>query len=211
MGSMGTKRLVSPRKAPTQRRSRELVDTILKATTRVLVKEGYEGCNTNRIAEVAGVSVGSVYQYFPNKEALVTRVMERHQERVQAVVIGHLAELEDASLDEAAKTLVRAMIDAHRVEPKLHQVLVEQVPRIGALKRLREFRDAYEPLIASWLEAHRERLRLDELDPAETAWLLVGAVDGVLNRVLSQRPQSLEDGSLERILTRLITHYLRTG
>lgn len=205
---MRKRRAVSPRKTPSQRRSRELVDSIVKATTRVLVREGYEGCNTNRIAEVAGVSVGSVYQYFPNKEALVTMVMERHQERVHAIVLEHLAELEDASLEVAARTLVRAMIDAHRVEPKLHQVLVEQVPRIGAMKRLREFLAAYEPLIASWLEAHRSRLHLDVDDPAESAWLLIAAVEGVLNRALSQRPQALEDGTLERVATRLIVRLL---
>jgi len=83
---MASHRPVSLRKEPSQRRSKELVDIIVKATTRVLLKDGYEGCTTNRVAEVAGVSIGSVYQYFPNKESLVVRVMERHQQKLFTVM-----------------------------------------------------------------------------------------------------------------------------
>ncbi|MBE2251350.1 MAG: TetR family transcriptional regulator [Myxococcus sp.] len=204
---MARQRPVSPRKEPSQRRSRELVDLIVKATTRVLLKHGYEGCTTNRVAEVAGVSIGSVYQYFPNKDALVVRVMERHQEKLLGVMTEHLASLKDASLEEAVKTLVHAMLDAHRIEPKLHRVLREQVPRIGALKALHEQHSAYEPLVTAWLDAHREALPV--ADPAVATWVLIAAVDGVLGRVLVDRPGWLEQQQLARELERLIVAYLR--
>ena len=80
--------LTKPRKAASQVRSRATVDALVEATARILVKEGFDKASTNRIADVAGVSVGSLYQYFPSKEALVAAVAERHQqerapERVQ--------------------------------------------------------------------------------------------------------------------------------
>lgn len=204
---MARKRLVSPRKEPSQRRSRELVDIILKATTRVLLKDGYEGCTTNRVAEAAGVSIGSVYQYFPNKESLVVRVMERHQEKLRAVLTEHLLTLQDATLPRAVKTLVRAMLDAHRVEPKLHRVLMEQVPRIGALKALHAQHAAYEPLVVAWLESHQDQL--DVPDAKMATWMLIAAVDGVLQRVFVDRPSSLDEEQLATELERLIVSYLR--
>ena len=67
-----------PRKLPQQDRSRVTVQAILEATTHILTEEGYEKANTNRIAERAGVSIGSLYQYFPNKESLLTALIEQH-------------------------------------------------------------------------------------------------------------------------------------
>lgn len=207
MTGMPRRSVVSPRKSPSQERSRELVDVLLKATARVLVKEGYEGCTTNKVAEVAGVSIGSVYQYFPNKEALVVQVMERHQEKLRAVMAQHLAALQGSSLEAAARTLVRAMLDALRVEPRLHRVFREQVPRIGALKALQAQSAAYEPLVTAWLEAHRDQLGVS--DPAMATWVLIAAVDGVVGRVLVDRPSWLEQEQLAFELERLIVSYLK--
>ena len=72
---MARKPLTKPRKKASQGRSRALVDTLIEATARILVREGFDKASTNRIAEKAGVSVGSLYQYFPSKEALVAAVM----------------------------------------------------------------------------------------------------------------------------------------
>lgn len=71
--------VLRPRKSPQQARSAATIEVILEAATRVLTEESLSGFNTNRIAQVAGVSVGSVYQYFPNKAALVTTLIERTQ------------------------------------------------------------------------------------------------------------------------------------
>jgi AcrR family transcriptional regulator len=203
---MAARRPVSPRKAPSQARSRELVDVLLKATTRVLLKDGYEGCTTNRVAEVAGVSIGSLYQYFPNKDALVVKVMERHQEKLRGVMTAHLEALHGATLPAAVKVLVQALLEALRVEPKLHRVFREQVPRIGALKALHEQNAAYEPLVTAWLEAHRDQVKV--ADPAAATWVLIAAVDGVIARVLVDRPSWLEQEQLGLELERLIVSYL---
>ena len=70
-----------PRKSASQKRSQATVETLLDATARVLTREGYDRASTNRIAAKAGVSVGSLYQYFPNKEALVAALVARHNRK----------------------------------------------------------------------------------------------------------------------------------
>ena len=83
----------TPRKRPRQARSRATVDAILEATAQVLVAEGYDKTSTNRVAERAGVSVGSVYQYFPNKEALVGELVDRYSREIMDMVFGRLTAL----------------------------------------------------------------------------------------------------------------------
>src|SRR5262245_42862679 len=124
----------SPRKSASQARSRAVVDALIGATTRVLVKDGYDRATTNRIARVAGVGIGPLYQYFPSKEALVAAVIDRHTTEMRAVVRGSLVKVALRPLDVAVPELVRVMIDAHRVSPELHRVLVEQTPRLGRLE-----------------------------------------------------------------------------
>ncbi|MDP1823490.1 MAG: TetR/AcrR family transcriptional regulator [Archangium sp.] len=203
---MAPKRRAAPRKKPLQRRSREMVEVLVDATTRVLLKDGYEACTTNRVAEVAGVSIGSVYQYFPNKESLVVAVMERHQAQLQAAMVERLSQLGDADLSTAVHAMMGAMLEVQRLQPRLHRVLLEQVPRIGALRRLHELNNEYAPMIEAWLEAHRGELGITS--PSVAAYVLIGAVEGVLQRVLMEKPGWLELGLLQEHLTRLVLSYL---
>jgi AcrR family transcriptional regulator len=203
---MATHRAVSPRKGARQDRSKKTVGVILQATARVLVQEGYEACTTNRVAAAAGVSIGSLYQYFPNKESLVVAVMERHLEELQAAMAERLLALAGADLPTAVREMIRALLETQQLKPRLHRVLLEQVPRIGALRRLHELHGHYQPLVAAWLEAHADALAVKE--PQVAAYVLIGAVEGVLTRVMLERPGWLDEGVLERQLTRLVLAYL---
>src|SRR5262245_53276821 len=102
-----------PRKRPLQTRSRETVEAILTATARILVREGFDRLSTNRVADAAGVSIGSLYQYFPSKEALVAELGERHVEEMVAIVEGELARIASAPLPVAARRTVEALLRAH--------------------------------------------------------------------------------------------------
>ena len=82
---MARKLQTSPRKVASQERSRSTVNALIEATARILKKDGYDQASTNRIAEVAGVGIGSLYQYFPSKEALVAAVIDRHIREVSEV------------------------------------------------------------------------------------------------------------------------------
>ena len=96
---MPNKPPTKPRKLPKQSRSRVTVEAILAATTHILVEEGYDKANTNRIAERAGVSIGSLYQYFPNKKSLITALMDQHAQEMAELVGAKLDRLFDSPLE----------------------------------------------------------------------------------------------------------------
>ena len=105
---MARKPLTKPRKIASQDRSRATVDVLVEATARILVKEGFDEASTNRIAAAAGVSIGSLYQYFPGKDALVAAVIDRHTEDLMQVVRGALAEVMELPLETAVRRIVSA-------------------------------------------------------------------------------------------------------
>src|ERR1700759_2137679 len=103
---MARRPLTNPRKQASQERSRATVDALVEATARILVREGFDKASTNRIAEAAGVSVGSLYQYFPSKEALVAAVIDRHSQEIMRTVRGELADAMKQPVEKAVRKLV---------------------------------------------------------------------------------------------------------
>ena len=198
-----------PRKSPSQQRAQLTVAALLKATAHILVKEGYESASTNRIADAAGVSIGSLYQYFPSKEALVAAVIDRHMQEMMQLLRTALERVRGEPLEVATRELVRVMIDAHRVDPRLHRALVEQVPRVGRLENIRALdREAY-ALIRAYLEAHRDELRVADLDVA--SFVCVATVEALTHAAVVNRPDVLSDkaGMFTDEVTRLVVGYLR--
>ncbi len=148
----------SPRKTASQNRSRLTVDALVEATARVLTKEGYDRASTNKIAAVAGVSIGSLYQYFPSKEALVAAVIDRHTQKLSQVARAALLKVAASPIEIAVRELVAAAIDAHRVDPKLHRVLAEEVPRTGRLENIEAVERNACAFVRGYLEAHRSEI-----------------------------------------------------
>jgi len=171
------KPLTKRRKEASQERSRATVDALIDATARILVKEGFDKASTNRIAEVAGVSVGSLYQYFPGKEALVAAVIERHQQEIMQLVRGELAEVASQPIKQGVRTLVAAAIKSHRLDPKLHQVLAEQIPRVGKLEKVETFNRGNHALFKAYLEQHRKEIRTADLELA--AFVCVTSIEAL--------------------------------
>ena len=161
---MARRPLTNPRKNASQLRSRATVDALVEATARILVREGFDKASTNRIAEVAGVSVGSLYQYFPSKEALVAAVIDRHKHDIQKVVRSEIAKVADQPIEQGIRTLVAVAVKAHRVNPKLHRVLAEQIPRVGKLEKAETFDRENFAIFESYLESHRDELGVVNLE-----------------------------------------------
>jgi AcrR family transcriptional regulator len=199
-----------PRKAASQERSRRTVDAIVEGATRVLVKEGYDRASTNKIAAVAGVSIGSLYQYFPSKEALVAAVSERHSHEVLQLMRNALAKVAARPIEVAAREFVSVAIDAHRVNPRLHRVLAEQVPRIGRLKNVEAINEDVYALIRGYLDAHRDEIGVADVDMA--AFICVTAVDALTHAAVLRRPDILSNENAEKFVdqvTDLVVRYLR--
>jgi len=194
------------RKQPKQERARATVEAILTATARILVRDGFERASTNRIAEEAGVSVGSLYQYFPNKESLVAALMDRHVDEMHAIVKGQLSRVLSLPLRRAARELVELMIRAHAVEPKLHRVFAEQVPRVGPLARITGLERRLENMTRTVLEGMNERVRPQNLDVA--AFIVTQTVDALTHAAVLYRPDKLASEEFVDEVVELVVRYL---
>jgi AcrR family transcriptional regulator len=196
----------TPRKKPRQGRSLATVDAILDATARVLCSTGYDRASTNRIALAAGVSVGSLYQYFPSKEALVAALAARHMATMSALVRSKLAEVAEAPMPVAVRTIIMAMFEAHAVDPRLHKVLIEEVPRIGRLENLRGVEREMETLVAAMLEARRAELRRSNVETM--ALLLVTVVEAATHAAVLAELEPARSQAVADELTDLVLRYL---
>ena len=196
-----------PRKMPKQQRSKDTVDVILAATARVLVKEGFDRASTNRIAEQAGVSIGSLYQYFPSKEALVAALVERHIETMSEALQAEMATLADAPLAVVVRRMATLMLDAHAIEPELHRVLNEQVPRVGRLHRVHEVEARMQRLGRAYFERRRADLR-PGLDVDTAAFVVVQAIEALAHGAMTHVDAAPPRDALLEEITTLVLRYL---
>jgi AcrR family transcriptional regulator len=207
---MARRLLTKPRKQASQQRSRATVDALVQATARILVKEGFDKASTNHVAEVAGVSVGSLYQYFPSKESLVAAVIERHSQEVMQTVRGELAEIEGLPLQQGVGKLISMAVRAHRVDPKLHRVLAEQIPRVGKLEKVQTFNQENFTLFRDYLDRHRDEIR--DLDPDLAAFVCVTSIEALTHNAVLHQPRIFSDEAMQALVdegTRLIVGYLK--
>ncbi|MBB3182062.1 TetR/AcrR family transcriptional regulator [Variovorax sp. Sphag1AA] len=206
---MARKPVVKPRKIATQNRSRATVDSLIEATARILVKEGFDKASTNRIAEVSGVSVGSLYQYFPSKEALVAAVIERHQQEIMQTVRSELAQVLDQPVEEAMRKFVAVAVKAHRLQPQLHRVLAEQIPRVGKLEKLENFSRENFSLFRAYLEGVRDELGVEDLELA--SFVCVTTIEALTHNAVLHHSNTLTDDRMDALINegaRLVTGYL---
>jgi len=194
------------RKEPSQARSRATVEAIIEAGARVLGDHGWAGFTTNAVAVVAGISIGSLYQYFPDKLSLVEAIRRHHFDEVLAVM--RRATAGELPLAESAEGLVQGMIDAHNVNPELHRVLLDEAPghdgsRLAHDAFLAEYHSHYRSFVAVHRNGHG--------GPANDvlAQLLSGAVEGVIHS--AARKRALGSPELKQELIRMICSYLRSA
>ena len=177
------------------------------ATARVLAERGYAGTSTNRVARVAGVSVGSLYQYFPNKDALIAALVERHVERLRGLFARTLEGVAEAPLEEAARALVEAVIALHRASPALNRVVLEQLPRMGLGETVEAFDAFAVQLIAGYMARRRADLRPRNLELA--AWILMRSLQPLVHAAVRLGPERFDDPEFLEETTALIVGYLR--
>jgi AcrR family transcriptional regulator len=136
-----------PRREPRQERSKQTVEAVLEAVRVVARREGVGAVTTNRIAEAAGVSIGTLYQYFPDKHAIFNALHQRHVEQVRAVIERALA-AHGASVAEFCRVLVEGLSDLHAADPELHELVTAEVPE-GPMSFRDALRDVFEQVTTS--------------------------------------------------------------
>lgn len=164
------RRGTSPRKRPQQERSRETVRAILEAAARIFEQDGIEAATTDRIAARAGISVGSLYQYYPNKDAILVALAHCHLLESAAALAPGLTALDaDPPLDAALLPLVRATALLHSARSRLHHMLFTQaLPDPSLWQAIGVARDAACARVARYLAACPE---VRVADPALSARL----------------------------------------
>lgn len=197
---------ISPRKTPRQSRSQATVTAILDATARILVERGFAAASTNAVAERAGVSVGSLYQYFPNKDALVSALQARHNGQMMAVIQRALTKAMDATVVDALAGLIEATVEAHGVDADLHRVLEEQLGSMDVDALRDEYTDVMEDRIVALLARHRDEITAPDLKVA--AFMLMHAAHGLIHAVVRQRPKGVSLKNATQEIVAMMTAYL---
>lgn len=193
---------------PRQARARATVEAMIEATARILTAEGPDALNTNRIAEVAGVSVGSLYQYFPSKEALVALVMEVELERDRAAMAEQLQHAAHLPLDQLLEASVRANAQRFYQRAAIHRAIL---PMVSSVERwdtvrgtVRELRAALVATLASRPEELRpEYSGPDGAQRLDVAALVVfAALEAAYNEAMCHAPDYLlRDDFADHLIT----------
>lgn len=197
----------TPRKAPRQQRSRLTVAALLDAAAQVFERHGYAAGTTNRIAERAGVSIGSLYQYYPNKDAILVALVDRHIDEGVATLQPILEELieEAPPLEDGMRRLVEAMVALHRGRPKLHRVLFEEAPRPPALRRrLDALQFAAAEAIAAYLATRSAEI---DRDPRLAARIVIQVIETVTHELVLRPRDVAVDAYVDEAVV-LLTRYL---
>ncbi len=182
-----------------------MVERILDAGRVVLLERGYEGASTNRVAEAAGISPGSLYQYFPDKDAVLAEVLDRYVDGLETrIARAFLDTLDAPGAPPSVRHVVVALLDAFGEHPGLLRVLVEQRPRGGADRRNR-FARRIDELAATALRARPGAAGGRPVDAV--AWIVVRTVEHVTISYVLETPPVDRDEVVDE-LTALVVGYL---
>jgi AcrR family transcriptional regulator len=193
------------RRQPKQRRARQTVEAVLDAVVRVLKREGFDALTTNRIAEVGGVSIGSIYQYFPDKRAIFVALHQRHIEEIDRMFEAKFVEHAGASLDRLIRAMVEAMVDAHATDPELHELLMTEVPhRAGGTRDFSvRLHGAFLLAISSGAPEMKKRGDLEKV-----VFVVTHMVDALSHGAVFRRPPGLSLADAKSEIVRAVLAYL---
>jgi AcrR family transcriptional regulator len=200
-----SKVVLEPRRSPVQARSAASVDAILEATVQVLLQVGKERLTTTRVASRAGVSVGTLYQYFPNKGALLQAVLRRHFDTVLDAVERVCAERKGSTLRGMATALVSGFLEAKMQDVKTSVALYSVSSDVDGVKVVQQVGARMNKAIVEMLASSSEPLMTD---PRLVAFMLQGAMAGVSRRLLESGGAEKQFETLRRELTFLACAYL---
>ena len=197
--------VLKPRKSPVQARSSASVEAILDATLQVLLRVGKERLTTTRVAMRAGVSVGTLYQYFPNKSALLQAALRRHLEHTRDAVAEVVGSLKGAPVEEMMATVAGAFLAAKMREPKTGVALYAVSADVDGFSIARELSDELQTMVVALLKTAKERVA----EPEAVASVLLGAIGGVSRRLVESKDPEGSYPAFRRELDAVVRGYAR--
>jgi AcrR family transcriptional regulator len=203
---MSLKRKINPRKKATQGRAKETVKSIIEATTHIIEKSGFEELSTNLIAKKAGVSIGSLYQYFPSKESILSQLIENelsfHVENIKE----HIDQIDDATIEEFVDELLTTVLVMFEKKKKLRFLLFKYIPR-GLLPKIHKIEDEIQKIIYNKLRTYDGFQQREDLEVM--TYIIVHTVVGVAHSSLAKgRKYDLPKIKIE--LSKMLKAYLST-
>lgn len=192
------------KKQPAQERSKATVEAILAAATQILLESDYDKASTNKIAEVAGVSIGSLYEYFPGKEAIFAEIRRREDQRLYGLAMD---KPEPRTVDELIEDHVSIYLDFVRSNLKLQAALGKDVPHFAVGRDELPFYRDYVPWTAQYLTIHKDELRYDQgIDEvAEYACLVTRST---IDNYVLHSPETLTDPLIKQLAIDVIRRFL---
>jgi AcrR family transcriptional regulator len=197
--------LKNSRNQPQQPRSRATVSVILDAAIRVLDREGLEALTTSRVAEVAGVSVGTLYQYFAHRDAIIDALQDRELERAGQMLERVLKNPNNASDREVASAVLAELLKLYRAAPALHRVLAVDGLRYTTPERVLAFDARSVALVKAFLNMAGPRIRQTNLEAA--AFVIYQSVRATMLSYLLEAPAGVSDDVIVAEVTELIVRY----
>jgi AcrR family transcriptional regulator len=199
------KALDSKRRTPQRVGSSATVEAIYEATARILQVRGREGLNTNLVAETAGVSVGTLYGYFPNKESILLEMARREMDQLRDRVGAALLDDRNEEPDPVRRA-IRALVKGYGRRSKVRRILMETLFARGGSEEMA--RPVYE--IADLVLRHRDRLLPQGVKPPSEVGLFIitRAIDSVIRTATYEAVPFLESREFEDELLRLVRGYL---
>jgi AcrR family transcriptional regulator len=194
-----------PRKQPVQARSEATVAALFEASIQVLLAVGYRKFTTTRVAERAGVSVGSLYQYFPNRQALVTAVIERYLEGLRSTIEHHCLELRGRTLERQVTGLVDGAIAAKWAHIDVSRALHEPLADIGGAQLVTA---SAAKTAGSVAEVLRSCVDASFHDVDRLALLLVISCSALLQAAVTDETGALDREALRAHMRALVLGYL---
>ena len=195
-----------PRKQPRQSRSLMTVEDILEAAAQLLVAEGRDALTTTRVAERAGVSVGTLYQYFADLDTLLAKLVEQHLQRERDAMTAALHAGSSMPLPQLLDRLVDAFTGVFAEHPELSGALYSEIRRASWRPELDELGQDTTHVIAHLLHQRADEVRVS--DPSLAAFVLVNAIDALVQRAAAQRPEDVRSGAVAREAKQTARRYL---
>lgn len=197
---------LKPRKAPQQERSRETIDAVFEAMLQVLERQDASDPSMQAIAERAGVSVGSVYQYFPSKASLVNSLIAFHLRKQAEIVERAIDQATGLEPEAGVRFLVDAIVDDKRSQTRVERGLIRYFLRAGDLMTLTQVDERMVGAVHRLLVTLGPKVRATDL--ALAAFIITNALRTSVLLSIVQAPERLDDPRFKDELVRLVLGYL---
>jgi AcrR family transcriptional regulator len=201
------KNVSNPRKQPLQERSRLTVNTILQASTQILNQIGLEDLSTNKIAQKAGISIGSLYQYFPNKESIIAALLEQYVEKQFFIIREEMGKQKGKDLESTIRSIVHAYLAGKKSTTKFNKFFAQMLFKIDGIKQIQLIDDRVADFLKQHVMVYKNELRDGNID-----WMvfnMINIMKVVPVSVMFDSKLKLDDPDFEEELCLLLIGYLK--